>query len=158
MPQNRERIIIVGFKDHNVHFDFPKPYNYGVKLGDILEKTPDEKYTISSSAWEFLKRRKELQKAKGNGFGYCLFDENSPYTSTITARYYKDGSEILIAQKNKNPRKLTIREAARLQGFPDDFKIVCSNTQAYKQFGNSVSTKMIHEVAKQIFMALKKLK
>lgn len=156
VPQNRERIIIVGFKDHNVHFDFPKPYNYSVKLGDILEKTPDEKYTISNRLWESHQRRKELQKAKGNGFGYRLFDENSPYTSTISARYYKDGSEILIAQKNKNPRKLTIREAARLQGFPDDFKIVCSDTQAYKQFGNSVPTKMIHEVAKQIFITLKK--
>ncbi|WP_095225830.1 DNA cytosine methyltransferase [Helicobacter sp. 12S02634-8] len=154
VPQNRERIIIVGFKNHKVAFDFPQPHEQKIKLGDILEKSPDPKYTISDHLWASHQRRKEIQKAKGNGFGYCLFDENSPYTSTISARYYKDGSEILIAQKGKNPRKLTVREAARLQGFPDTFKIVCSDTQTYRQFGNSVPVKMIHAVAKQIFKSL----
>ena len=102
--------------------------------------------------------RKERNRKKGNGFGYCLFNEDSAYTSTISARYYKDGSEILVDQsaKGKNPRKLTPREAARLQGYPDSFKIVVSDTQAYKQFGNSVPVNMIDAVAKKMYEALKK--
>ena len=155
VPQNRERIIIVGFKNHDVDFKFPEPIkNSKMKLGDILEKDVDDKYTISDKIWASHQRRKEQHKAKGNGFGYSLFNEESPYTSTISARYYKDGSEILIEQKGKNPRRLTPREAARLQGFPDDFKLVVSDMQLYKQFGNSVPTKMIGAVADEIYKAL----
>ena len=154
VPQNRERIIIVGFKNHNIDFEFPKSSNISIKVGDILENNVDDKYTISDKIWAGHKRRKQEHKRKGNGFGYCLFNENSPYTSTISARYYKDGSEILIEQQGKNPRKLTPREAARLQGFPDTFNIVVSDTQAYKQFGNSVPTKMIEAVAKEVITAL----
>jgi DNA (cytosine-5)-methyltransferase 1 len=83
-----------------------------------------------------------------------MFNEESQYTSTISARYYKDGSEILIEQKDKNPRKLTPREAGRLQGFPDSFEIPVSNTQAYKQFGNSVAVPVIEELAKKILKGL----
>lgn len=155
VPQNRERIIIVGFKDHSVNFEYPMEYNYDVRVGDILEAVVDDKYTISDRLWESHQRRKLENKAKGNGFGYRLFNANSEYTSTISARYYKDGSEILIEQKGKNPRMLTPREAARLQGFPDSFKIVVSKNQAYKQFGNSVSTKMIDAVAKEMIKVLK---
>lgn len=90
----------------------------------------------------------------GRGFGYSLFNENSEYSSTISARYYKDGAEILIAQKNKNPRKLTPREAARLQGFPESFKIPVSDTQAYKQFGNSVAVPVIKSIAKNILKVI----
>lgn len=155
VPQNRERIIIVGFKNHDVKFEFPEPFDIKVKVGDILEKEVNSKYTISDRIWESHQRRKKEHKAKGNGFGYSLFNEDSPYTSTISARYYKDGSEILIEQKNKNPRRLTPREAARLQGFDDDFKLVVSDMQLYKQFGNSVPTKMIEAVAKNIYKSLK---
>lgn len=155
MPQNRERIIIVGFLDHSIEFKFPDPTGIKTKLGDILEETVDPKYTISDKLWASHQRRKEENKRKGNGFGYCLFDENSEYTSTLSARYYKDGSEILIKQSGKNPRKLTPREAARLQGFPDDFKLVCSDAQCYKQFGNSVPTKMIEAVAINLVKSLK---
>lgn len=157
LPQNRERVMIVGFKNHNINFEFPESLNIQTKLGDILESNPDEKYTISDKIWDSHQKRKEKNKEKGNGFGYSLFNEYSPYTSTISARYYKDGSEILIDQseKGKNPRKLTPREAARLQGYPDSFKIVVSDTQAYKQFGNSVPVKMIDAVAKQMYKALK---
>ena len=84
-----------------------------------------------------------------------MFNEKSEYTSTISARYYKDGSEILIEQKDKNPRKLSPREAGRLQGFPDDFKIVVSDTQAYKQFGNSVAVPVISAIAKEIYRWIK---
>lgn len=154
VPQNRERIIIVGFKNHNIDFEFPEPTRTPTRLGDILENNVDDKYTISDALWASHQRRKREHQEKGNGFGYSLFNENSEYTSTLSARYYKDGSEILIEQKDKNPRKLTPREAARLQGFPDDFKIVVSDTQSYKQFGNSVPTKMIEAVARNIYKAL----
>ena len=120
------------------------------KVGDILEKDVDEKYTISDRLWQGHKRRKVENRKNGKGFGFSLFNAESPYTSTISARYYKDGSEALIEQKNENPRKLTPRECARLQGFPDDFIIPVSDAQAYKQFGNSVAVPVIREIAKSM--------
>ncbi|WP_250325684.1 DNA cytosine methyltransferase [Campylobacter sp. 2018MI13] len=155
VPQNRERIMIVGFLNNITDFEFPSKFDYKVKVGDILENSVDEKYTISDRLWQSHQKRKEKNILKGNGFGYRLFNKNSEYTGTISARYYKDGSEILIEQENKNPRKLTPREAARLQGFDDDFIIGVSDLQAYKQFGNSVPVKMISEVAKNIINKLK---
>ena len=155
LPQNRERIMIVGFKNHDIKFNFPEDTNIETKLGNILIDNPDTKYTISDKIWASHQMRKERNRAKGNGFGYSLFNENSNYTSTISARYYKDGSEILIEQNGKNPRKLTPREAARLQGYPDKFKIVVSDTQAYKQFGNSVPVNMINAVAQEMYKSLK---
>jgi site-specific DNA-cytosine methylase len=104
------------------------------------------------------KRRKKGHLEKGNGFGYSMFNEKSEYTSTISARYYKDGSEILIEQKNKNPRKLTPREAARLQGFPEDFVIPVSDAQAYKQFGNSVAVPVIRELARRVVKEMEQMK
>lgn len=149
LPQNRARIYIIGFRE-NVDFNFPEESNIETKLGNILEKKVDDKYTISDRLWAGHQRRRLEHKEKGNGFGYCLFNGESRYTSTISARYYKDGSEILVEQKGKNPRKLTPREAARLQGFPDDFVIPVSDCQAYKQFGNSVAVPVIKAVAKKI--------
>lgn len=155
VPQNRERVYIVCFLNHEISFKFPSPPNHLVEVGDILDEAVDSKYTISDRLWAGHQRRKLEHKLKGNGFGYSLFNEDSLYTSTLSARYYKDGSEILIEQKNKNPRKLTPREAARLQGFSDNFKIVVSDAQAYKQFGNSVAVSVIEVIAKNIFQALK---
>jgi len=154
LPQNRERILIVGFLDENVKFEFPKPSEIPTRVGDILEKNPDEKYTISDRLWEGHQRRKKENKIKGKGFGFGIVDENSEYTNTISARYYKDGSEILVSQKDKNPRKLTPREAARLQGFPDTFKIVASDNQAYKQFGNSVPVNVMEAVATEMLKSM----
>lgn len=150
IPQNRERIYIVGFLDHSIDFEFPQPLGIETIVGSILENKVDEKYTISDRLWEGHQRRKENNRLNGKGFGYGLFNAKSPYTNTISARYYKDGSEILIEQKNKNPRKLTPREAARLQGFPDDFIIPVSDTQAYRQFGNSVCVPVIKAIAKNM--------
>ena len=157
VPQNRERIYIVGLNKeyYNIsddyEFKFPTPTYEKTRLGDILEQDVDEKYTISDALWEGHQRRKKEHKKKGNGFGYSLFNEESEYTNTISARYYKDGSEILIDQgPDKNPRKLTPRECARLQGFPEQFIITVSDTQAYKQFGNSVAVPVIRAVAKRI--------
>ena len=153
LPQNRERIFIVGLKRSvfgTTPFNFPVPPRTSTKLGDILEKRVDPKYTLSDALWAGHLRRKAAHEMKGNGFGYSLFTPASPYTSTISARYYKDGSEILVAQHNKNPRKLTPREAARLQGFPDEFLIPVSDVQAYKQFGNSVAIPVVRAIAKRM--------
>ena len=157
VPQNRERIYIVGInksKLGNIGFKFPDPLFKPTRVGDILESKVDDKYTLSNKLWQGHKRRLKEHRAKGNGFGYSLFDGNSKYTSTISARYYKDGSEILIQQKDKNPRKLTPREAARLQGFPESFKIPVSDTQAYRQFGNSVAVPVISAIAKEMVKIL----
>lgn len=155
LPQNRERIFIVGFLDENVKFEFPKPTHEKTRVGDILETKIDSKYTISDKLWEGHQRRKTENKLKGKGFGFGIVNSDSEYTNTISARYYKDGSEILIEQKGKNPRKLTPREAARLQGYPDSFKIVVSDNQAYKQFGNSVPVNTIQAVAAEMLRSLK---
>lgn len=155
LPQNRERIYIVGFLDKTIKFEFPSPTNEPIKVGSILEKNVDEKYTISDKLWEGHQRRKVVNKENGKGFGFGLVNKNSDYTNTISARYYKDGSEILIEQTGKNPRKLTPREAARLQGFPDTFKIPVSDNQAYQQFGNSVPVKVVEKVAGQMLKHIK---
>lgn len=156
LPQNRARIYIIAFSD-NVDFEFPEPPKTKTKVSDILDKKVDPKYTISDKLWAGHQRRKKEHEEKGNGFGYSLFDEKSEYTSTISARYYKDGSEILIRQKGKNPRKLTPREAARLQGYPEDFVIPVSDAQAYKQFGNSVAVPVIKALAKKIIETLENI-
>ena len=153
LPQNRERIFIVGFKKY-LNFNFPQPLNKKTRLGTILHKNPARKLTISDKLWDSHQKRKQKNKDLGRGFGYSSFNRDAEYTSTISARYYKDGSEILIEQKNKNPRMLSPREAARLQGFPESFKIVVSSLQAYKQFGNSVSVPVIREIAKEMLSTL----
>ena len=158
VPQNRERVYIVGFDKAQVknYKDFkpPVPFDKPTKVGDVLEESVNEKYTISDALWEGHKRRKRDHKKKGNGFGYSLVNPESPYTNTISARYYKDGSEILVEQKGKNPRKLTPREAARLQGFPEEYIIPVSDTQAYKQFGNSVAVPVVNAIAESILEVL----
>lgn len=160
VPQNRERIYIVGFDKKQVpnynEYTSPVPPCIETHVGNILETYVDSKYTISDELWKGHQRRKEDNKKKGKGFGYTLFNANSSYTNTISARYYKDGSEILIEQKGMNPRKITPREAARLQGFPEKFIIPVSDTQAYKQFGNSVAVPVIHAIAEEILKVLDK--
>ena len=124
-------------------------------LGEILQnsKAIREKHTISEKLWTGHQRRKREHKLKGNGFGYSLFNPQSEYTSTLSARYYKDGSEILIDQSDHKlrPRKLTPRECARLQGFPEDFIVdAVSQGQIYKQFGNSVCVSVVRELAHEV--------
>ncbi|MDC4484448.1 DNA (cytosine-5-)-methyltransferase [Acinetobacter baumannii] len=172
VPQNRERIFLVGF-DKNYFgeecnfdelFSWPVPPKKQTRLGDILEdvsklKKSEDVYTISDRLWEGHQRRKEEHGIKGNGFGYTLYTGDSPYTNTLSARYYKDGSEILISQAEhgKNPRKLTPRECARLQGFPENYIVdAVSHGQIYKQFGNSVCVKVIEAVAGQMVSCLDK--
>lgn len=159
VPQHRERILIVGFdrKHYKAKPDFkfditpkvPKPV-----VKDILEPNVDPKYTLSDKLWTYLQNYAAKHKAAGNGFGYGIAPLDG-VSRTLSARYYKDGSEILIEQRRKNPRRLTPRECARLQGFPDTFKITVSDGQAYKQFGNSVVVPLMTNVAKLIVAKLK---
>ena len=197
VPQNRERLFIVAWYKKLVDvesFMFPygiapdgttvytkedlKKGTFPTKVSDIFEpSTITRDFTISDRLWEGHRRRKERNKQMGKGFGYSLFNENSTYTSTISARYYKDGSEILIDQsdKNLNPRKLTPVEAGRLQGYrilgngweyPEcannqnycsanpEFKIVVSKKEAYHQFGNSVAVPVIKRISQEIIKQL----
>lgn len=172
VPQRRERIYIVGMsKDKFSEEDFKRTVHKikqkyinlqnqsKPQIGDILESSVPEKYTLSNKLWEFLQSHANKHKKKGNGFGFGLINpEKDINTRTITARYYKDGSEILIEQKNKNPRKLTPRECARLMGYPEDYKIVVSDTQAYKQFGNSVVVPVIKMFAEILTEEINKKK
>ena len=161
VPQHRERILIVGFDrkrfGNEISFDFnivpvdPKPI-----MNDILEKDGDARYTLSEKLWQYLQGYAEKHKAAGNGFGYGIAPKDG-ISRTLSARYYKDGSEILIEQPGQNPRRLTPRECARLQGFPDTFKIVVSDTQAYKQFGNSVVVPLMSTVAELVVNKLNNL-
>jgi len=137
-------------------FNFPDPQESNLIFRDILEPEVDGKYTLSDKLWSYLQEHARKHKAKGNGFGFGMTDLNG-ISRTISARYYKDGSEVLIPQQGKNPRRLTPRECARLQGFPDKFLIPVSNNQAYKQFGNSVVTPLIQAVAKNIVNELLKI-
>ncbi len=158
LPQNRERLFIVAIHKsvkNAKSYQFPIGKNPPTLVGDILDSRVPEKYTISDKLWIGHQTRKLKHQAKGNGFGYSIFNRKSSHTSTISARYYKDGSEILIDQVGKNPRRLTPREAARLQGFPENFKIPVSDNQAYKQFGNSVAVPVVAAIAKEISKVLR---
>lgn len=161
LPQNRERVFIVGFNrqvfSNDSGFVFPSPPETATRLGSILEGDPADKYTLSDKGWGGMRERKIAHLVKGNGFGYSLFDEDSPYVSTLLARYWKDGSDILIRQVGKNPRRLTPRECARLQGFPDSFVIPVSDMQAYKQFGNTIAIPVVEAVALQILAVFGRL-
>ena len=160
VPQHRERIIIVGFKNSvfngNETFEFPKMGENKFAIKDILDKEIDPKYTLSDKLWDYLQGYAKKHKEKGNGFGFGLTDLNG-ISRTMSARYYKDGAEILIPQEDKNPRRLTPRECARLQGFPDSFIIPVSDNQAYKQFGNSVVTPLIQAVGENIVKEILKI-
>ena len=152
VPQKRERIFIVGFRDPTAFnlnkLKIPAP-GKGPKLGSILEPDVDQKYTLTAHLWQYLQDYKAKHSAAGNGFGYSLFGPND-VTRTLSARYYKDGSEILVAQPGYRPRRLTPRECARLMGFETKdrpFRIEVSDTQAYRQFGNAVVVPVVEFVA-----------
>jgi len=158
VPQHRERILIAGFRRDifpDIDFEFPVLLKRKKNIADILEKKVDAKYTLSDKLWKYLQKHAEKHKKMGNGFGFGLIDlKKDKTTRTLSARYYKDGSEILIKQEGKNPRRLTPRECARLMGFPDNFKIPVSDNQAYKQFGNAVVVPVIETVAGEMIKTI----
>lgn len=160
VPQHRERIMIVGFNKDYFHgketFSFPEQAKATRCIKDILDISVDEKYTLSDKLWSYLQNYAEKHRAKGNGFGYGLVDLDG-ISRTLSARYYKDGSEILIPQgEGKNPRKLSPRECARLMGYPDSYRLdQVSDVQAYRQCGNSVIVPLITAVSGQIIKTIK---
>ena len=166
VPQHRERIFIAGFRE-DCGFNwanFPMPADHKrPKLRSILHRSDEtveapytlsrkgrayvsDKYTLSDHLWGYLQAYAEKHRLLGHGFGCSVF-QPTDIARTLSARYHKDGSEILIAQKGKSPRRLTPRECARLMGFPDSFQIKVSDTQAYRQFGNSVVVPVIEQIA-----------
>jgi len=157
VPQHRERIIIIGFLNSHFkrgeNFEFPEMPEANHKIRDILVPNPEEKYTLSDNTWRYLQSHSEKHKAKGNGFGFGMTDLDG-ISRTMSARYHKDGSEILLPQLGKNPRRLTPRECARLQGYPDSFVIPVSDTQAYRQFGNSIVVPLMKSVGKNLVSEL----
>jgi len=152
VPQHRERLFIVAF-DNNIKykkFKFPKFRKIRKTLDDILEEDPEEKYTLTLGVWNALKRHAENHRKKGNGFGYGIAKRDG-ISRTLSARYYKDGAEILISQgPGRRPRRLTPRECCKLMGFPTNYKIKVSDNQAYRQFGNSVVVPIVKSVARNM--------
>jgi DNA (cytosine-5)-methyltransferase 1 len=153
VPQRRERVFIVGFRDPTL-FDFGDlevPTGRQPVLGDILEPEVPAKYTLTEHLWKYLRDYKAKHQSAGNGFGYSVFGPGD-VTRTLSARYYKDGSEILVEQASNRPRRLTPRECSRLMGFDEPqgsaFKIPVSDTQAYRQFGNAVVVPVVRAVAR----------
>ena len=159
VPQHRERIMIVGFDKERYHgeeeFAFPEQHEATRSIKEILDPNIDPKYTLSDKLWQYLQNYAEKHRAKGNGFGFGLVDLNG-IARTLSARHYKDGSEILIPQgEGKNPRRLSPRECARLMGYPDEYRIDrVSDVQAYRQCGNSVVVPLITAVSEQILKTL----
>lgn len=160
VPQHRERTLMVGF-DKSVYgseikFDFNTLNlpNANHELRSILEKDPDPKFTLSDKLWNYLQDYAKKHKEKGNGFGFGLANLNG-ISRTMSARYHKDGAEILIPQPTGNPRRLTPREAAYLLGYPKEFIIPVSDTQAYRQFGNSVVVPLIQALGEQVIKVMK---
>ena len=158
VPQRRNRYFIAGFvKPYKGKFQFPDPppNKKPPVLKDILEHRVDPKYTLKPNTWKWLKGHREKHQNRGNGFGFSLVDPQTDNpTRTLSARYHKDGSEILIDQGEKLPRKLTPRECARLMGFEDKFTIPVSDTQAYRQFGNAVVVPVVENIAKAMIRDL----
>lgn len=167
LPQHRERIFIVGFREEP-DFDFDElelpAIESGPRLNSILHpedgsevaEAPfttgrsarvNAKYVLTDKLWRYLREYREKHRAKGNGFGFSKVTRDD-IARTLSARYYKDGSEILVSRgPRRNPRRLTPRECARLMGYPDSFQIPVSDTQAYRQFGNSVAVPVIKAIA-----------
>ena len=160
LAQNRARLFIVAIRADvaNLHqvdesnFTWPKPtHDPGtLRVGDFLDDPVDDSYTISDRLWSGHLERKQRNSTRGAGWGFQLFDHDSKYVATISARYWKDGSEALIAQEGRNPRKLTPNEARKLQGFPSKFKLHSSKMQAFKQLGNAVPVPVVKALASSI--------
>lgn len=171
VPQRRNRVFIVALsrkhfnKETIKQFAFPEPIRSGPKLKKILHRNlTNTKFMLSDALWAYLQKYSENHKRKGNGFGYKIVNRES-VSPTMSARYYKDGAEILIQEPGwRNPRRLTPREAARLMGFNSkfakrhgfkrDFPIIVSDVQAYKQFGNAVCPQVVESIAEEIVRIL----
>lgn len=155
IPQRRERLYIVATRK-GIDFEFPEIPDLKPQLKQIFEKKIDKKYILSDNTWNWLQNHAKKHATMGNGFGFRMADPKKT-ACTLSARYGKDGSEILIPRRHGNPRKLSPRECARLMGFPDDFSIPVSDTQAYKQFGNSVVVPIIYLLGSKIITGIEEI-
>jgi DNA (cytosine-5)-methyltransferase 1 len=154
VPQRRVRCYMVCFrKDLGINFKYPEFNEQVLPLRSILENDVPEKYTISDKLWAGHINRTKRNIERGTGFTAHTANLDKP-SNTIVARYGKDGKECLIPQENKNPRLLTPRECARLQGFPEEFRIPEVRTPAYKQFGNSVAVPVLKRISHNIVKEL----
>lgn len=153
VPQRRERCYMVCFQQEDTSFTFPRFKDESLPLKSILEENPDDRYTISDKLWKGHKNRSKRNRDKKSGFVAVTADPEKP-ANTLIARYGKDGKECLILQDGKNPRKLTTRETARLQGFPEEFVVPESLVTAYKQFGNTVAVPVVEKIAKKVILKL----
>ena len=172
VPQHRERIYIAGFRKSGIGqswrisefkelYDL-KPPEHGISLTDILESAVPDRFTVTPGTWRTLLRHKEYHRQRGNGFGFGMIEPpfENKITRTLSARYHKDGAEILIAQNGPVPRRLTPLECSRLMGYPPEYQKFfarlpeipqpVSDTQAYRQFGNSVAVPVVTEIARLI--------
>ena len=151
LAQRRKRIFIVGFLKFNGKFNYPEPTFKKTVIKDFLDSYPPKKYIISDLLWDSHQKRKIRNKKAGKGFGFRMSYPTDKATVTISARYYKDGSECLLYRgEGKNPRRLTPREVFRLQGFPENFKFSVSDLQAYKQAGNAVPINVVEKVCSSV--------
>ena len=151
LPQNRNRIFIVGHRNNpRFEIDFMNVPNDKSCLGDILEDDPDPKTTLTDGTWRFLQKHKEKHMKLGNSFGARIANINKK-SNTITARYWKDGREVLIAQKGKNPRMLTVKECIRLMGFPESFEMNIPKREAYRCLGNAIAPPVSRAIAEHLF-------
>jgi len=150
VPQKRERCYIVALRDSSVKFEFPDFNGKPIPLKTILEPNVADSFTISDKLWAGHQRRTATNLARGAGFTAFCADIEKP-ANTLVARYWKDGKECLVPQKDNNPRLLTPRECARLQGYPESFRIPARKAVAYRQFGNSVAVPVVTKLAQGIF-------
>ena len=157
VPQRRERCFMVCFRDSSARFEFPAFDGPDLPLSSILEDSPNENVTISERLWEGHQSRTRRNIARGTGFTAYETDIEKP-SHTLVARYGKDGKECLIPQNGKPPRMLTKREATALMGFPEEFLVPESKTQAYRQFGNAVVVPVVKRIAEKILPHLPKLR
>lgn len=149
VPQRRERCYIVCFRRRKTTFSFPRLSKTQLPLKSILEENPEGRYTISNKLWKGHKKRSKRNRARNTGFVVDTADINKP-ANTLIARYGKDGKECLVPQEGKNPRLLMPRECARLQGFPENFKLHEQATVAYRQFGNAVAVPVVEKIVKKV--------
>lgn len=160
LPQTRKRVYMVGLD----RAKFQSPFNFedlttetkSTSVGQILQSQVEESLTLSDRLWEGHQTRKKKHLELGNGFGYRMVNQDSVYTSTLSARYFKDGSEILVEQPGKNPRKLSPREGARLQGFPESFILDESKNQAFRQLGNAVPVSVVRRIAEKLVQEIRR--
>jgi DNA (cytosine-5)-methyltransferase 1 len=164
VPQNRERIFIVGFKK-NLKFEFPPPLSTIPKLDDILEKNVDESYYISHQYWMGMQKHRARHEALGHGFGYevrprdgianaivvgGMGKERNLVKDVILPNCWKQEGDDIQLRNKEGIRKMTEREWARLQGYPDSFQFPVAKVHIYKQLGNSVAVPVIKAIAEQM--------